>query len=150
MPQSLVKNLLHIVFSTKNREDLIFPDIEAELFRYFHGIVENYDSKLVIAGGTSNHVHLLISLAKTIDVSTLVGHLKRDSSTWIKTKNPKFKKFYWQKGFGAFSIGQSQVESVVIYIRKQKEHHQTHDFKDEYRQLLEKYGVEYDEKYVWD
>lgn len=147
MPQSLVKILVHIVFSTKNRVDMIDPNIEDELFRYIHGIVENNKSKLIIANGTANHIHLLISLGKTIDISELVGDIKRDSSVWMK---PHRKDFYWQEGYGAFSIGQSQVDGVVKYIKGQKEHHGAQDFKDEFRALLRKYEVEYDERYVWD
>lgn len=150
MPQSLFKMLAHIVFSTKKRADLIVPEIENDLFNYMHGIVENNGSKLIIANGTTNHVHLLVSLPKKIDIPELIGDIKRDSSTWIKMKDKKFADFYWQKGYGAFSIGQSQVEMVMNYIKNQKEHHTKQDFKDEYRELLKKYEIEYDERYVWD
>ena len=150
MPQSLVKMLSHIVFSTKDRVDLITPEIEDKLFGYISGIVKNNDSRLIIANGTANHIHLLISLGKTISISELVGKIKRDSSTWIKEQNPKFNKFYWQNGYGAFSVAQSQVEDVMRYIKNQKEHHKTKDFKTEYRDFLEKYEIEYDEKYLWD
>ena len=148
MPQSLFKILVHIVFSTKNRADLIAPEIENELFKYFHGIIENNGAKLIIANGTANHVHLLISFGKNLNIPELVGDLKRDSSKWIKTKG--FENFYWQKGYGAFSIGQSQIEATVKYIENQKAHHQKQDFKDEYRALLRKYEIDYDERYVWD
>ncbi len=147
MPQSLFKILLHIVFSTKDRVDLIAPEIENELFKYFHGIVENNGAKLIIANGTVNHVHSLISLAKNLNIPELIGDLKRDSSKWIKTKG--FENFYWQKGYGAFSIGQSQVEAIINYIENQKAHHCKQDFKDEYRALLRKYEIDYDERYVW-
>ncbi|NNE97379.1 MAG: IS200/IS605 family transposase [Pyrinomonadaceae bacterium] len=150
MPQSLVKMLTHVVFSTKDRIDLIPPELEDNLFGYISGIVKNNDSKLIIANGTANHIHLLISLGKTISVSSLVGKIKRDSSTWIKTQDPKFKKFYWQNGYGAFSVSQSQAENVINYISNQKEHHKTKDFKTEYRDFLEKYEIEYDENYLWD
>jgi REP element-mobilizing transposase RayT len=150
MPQSLVKILVHVVFSTKNRADLIAPEIEIDLFGYIHGIIENNGSKLIIMNGTTNHVHLLISLGRKIDIGELVGDIKRDSSVWIKTKGRQFADFYWQKGYGAFSIGQSQVETVMNYIRKQKVHHAKQDFKDEFRTLLEKYEIEYSEQYVWD
>ena len=80
MPQSLVKILLHIIFSTKNRADLIRPEIEDDLFGYLHGIVENKNSKLILANGTTNHIHLLISLGKTIEISELIGNIKRSSS----------------------------------------------------------------------
>lgn len=149
MPQSLVKILIHVVFSTKNRADLIVPEVESGLFAYIHGIVENNNSKLIIANGTTNHIHLLISLGKTMNVSQLIGDIKRDSSKWIKSQD-NFANFYWQEGYGAFSIGQSQVPDVVKYIQDQKEHHRTKDFKDEFRGLCQKYGVDIDERYVWD
>lgn len=148
MPQSLFKILVHIVFSTKDRVDLIAPQIENELFKYFHGIVENKGSKLIIANGTANHVHLLVSFGKNLNIPELVGDIKPDSSKWLKTKS--FHNLYWQRGYGAFSIGQSQTEAVVKYIENQKAHHQKQDFKDEYRMLLRKYEIDYDEKYVWD
>ena len=109
MPQSLVKILVHVVFSTKNRADLIAPEVENDLYGYIHGIVENNKSKLLAANGTTNHVHLLISLGKNVDVSRIVGDVKRGSSTWIKTRGAQFSDFYWQEGYGAFSIGQSQI-----------------------------------------
>ncbi|MCD9187186.1 MAG: transposase [Pyrinomonadaceae bacterium] len=101
--------LTHIVFSTKNRAELIAPEIETNLFGCIHGIVGNNRAKLIIAGGTANHVHLLISLPKKIDLPELIGDIKRDSSGWIKKQDASFYNFYWQKGYGAFSIGQSQV-----------------------------------------
>ncbi len=119
MPQSLFKILVHIVFSTKNRADLIMPEIEKALFGYIHGIVENNGSKLIAAGGTTNHIHLLVSLGKKVDIPELIGDIKRDSSSWIKQQNESYGSFYWQKGYGAFSIGQSQVETVVRYINRQ-------------------------------
>lgn len=149
MPQSLVKVLIHVVFSTKNRADLIVPEIEAGLFAYIHGIVENNKAKLIIANGTMNHIHLLISQGRTSGISELIGDVKRSSSLWIKTQGD-FHNFYWQEGYGAFSIGQSQVNQVVEYIRNQKVHHGKSDFKVEFRDLLEKYQVKYDERYVWD
>lgn len=112
MPQSLVKILVHTVFSTKNRTDLIVPEIEEGLFGYIHGIVEHNKSKVILANGTTNHIHLLISLGKTMDISDLVGDIKRASSVWIKEQGD-FRNFYWQEGYGAFSIGQSQVPVVM-------------------------------------
>lgn len=150
MPQSLVKMLIHVVFSTKNRADLIFPEVENDLFGYLNGIIGNNDSKLILANGTTNHVHLLISLGRTIAISDLVGDVKRDSSKWIKKRDSKFKEFYWQEGYGAFSVGQTQIEDVMKYIANQKQHHKTKDFKDEMRGFYRKYGIEYDERYVWD
>ena len=129
---------------------MITPEIENELFRYIHGIVENNKSKLIIAGGMPNHIHLLISLPKKIDVPELIGDIKRDSSSWIKKQGTEFRNFYWQKGYGAFSIGQSQVPIVTRYIKNQKEHHKKRVFEDEFRALLKKYEIEYDERYLWD
>jgi REP element-mobilizing transposase RayT len=150
MPQSLAKVLIHAVFSTKNRADLIAPDIEDELYRYIHGILENKGSKLINAGGTSNHVHLLFSLGKPLGYATLIGEIKRSTSLWIKGKSRDFKDFYWQEGYGVFSVGYGVGKIVSEYIRNQKEHHRKHDFKDEFRGLLNNYDIEYDERYVWD
>lgn len=149
MPQSLFKMLVHVVFSTKNRADLIAPAIENDLFGYMSGIVKNNDARLIIANGTANHVHLLISLPKKIDIAALVGDIERDTSKWMKT-DKKIDDFYWQSGYGAFSIGQSQVEILINYIKRQKEHHDKQNFKDEYRAILRKYEIDYDEQYVWD
>lgn len=150
MPQSLVRNLMHIVFSTKNRVDLIIPEIESDLFGYIYGISENNKSKLILANGTTNHVHLLVSLGKTLSVSELVGDIKRDSSSWIKQQDKQFNQFYWQEGYGAFSVGQTQDDLVIEYIKKQKEHHKINDYKTEFRGFLKKYKIDYDERYVWD
>ncbi len=150
MPQSLYKMLVHIVFSTKNRADLIAPEIEDGLYAYIHGIVENNGAKLIVGGGTSNHIHLLVSLPKKIDVPVLIGGIKRDSSVWIKEQSTKYADFYWQKGYGAFSIGQTQIGKISNYIKTQKEHHQKHTFESEYRTWLNEYKIDFDENYVWD
>ncbi len=150
MPQSIVKMLAHIVFSTKNRADLIHPEIEDGLFGYIHGIVENNNAKLIIANGTTNHIHLLVSLPKKIDIPDLIGDIKRDSSVWIKEQDSQFNNFYWQRGYGAFSVGQLEIDKVKNYIAGQRKHHKNKSFKTEYRKFLNRYNVEYDEKYVWD
>lgn len=136
-----------MVFSTKNRIGLIPEALDEELYMYIHGIVENKKAKLIIAGGTSNHVHLLVSLGRN-DIPQLIGDIKRSTSVWMKTKGVAA--FYWQKGYGAFSIGQSQVADVSRYIRNQKEHHKKRDYREEFRSLCRKYGVEIDERFVWD
>ena len=147
MPQSLVKILVHIVFSTKDRVNLIPVELEDELYRYLHGIIENKGARLIIADGISDHLHLLVSLGR-MDVSELIGVIKRSSSVWIKEKGVT--KFYWQKGYGAFSIGQSQVAEVSRYIRNQKSHHSKQGYQEEFRFLCRKYEVEIDERFVWD
>ncbi len=147
MSQSILKILVHVVFSTKDRIDLIPPDLETELYKYFHGAIENLGAKLIIGNGTPNHVHLLISLGKA-DISDLIGAIKRSTSAWMKRKGQI--KFYWQRGYGAFSIGQSQIGDVRKYIADQKTHHGVQDFKDEFRALCAKYEVDLDERYCWD
>jgi REP element-mobilizing transposase RayT len=126
------------------------PEIEDGLSGYLHGIVENNKSKLILVNGTANHVHLLISLGKVISISELVGDIKRDSSVWIKTQDSQFKSFHWQEGYGAFSVGQTQVKDVTKYITNQKEHHKEKSFENEMRGFYRKYEVEFDERYVWD
>src|SRR5215207_1203359 len=149
MPQSLVKILVHIVFSTKDRIRIIPPEFEPQLFGFISGVMRNNGSKLIIAGGDMDHDHFLTSLGR-IDVSELIGDVKRESSSWIKKQDARFRDFYWQRGYGAFSIGQSQVPAVSRYIRDQKQHHQQITYQDEFRALCRKYDVEIDERYCWD
>ena len=149
MPQSLVKVLVHIVFSTKDRVRMIPPEFEPRLYGYISGIIENNGGRLIIAGGDADHIHLLISIGR-IDIGELLGDIKRDSSGWIKKQDSQLSKFYWQRGYGAFSIGQSQVPAVSKYIQEQKEHHSGQTYQDEFRALCHKYEVEIDERYCWD
>ncbi len=148
MAQTLTQIYIHIIFSTKNRANLIDPKIEEELFAYIGGISENNNSKLLAAGGTENHVHLLISMDKNIKLPELIGKIERNSSKWIKTK--EVGNFSWQDGYAAFSVGHTQIDSVRKYIANQKKHHQKTKFEDEFRYFLKKYNVEYDEQYVFD
>jgi len=128
---------------------MITPEIEPPLFGYISGIVKNNGARLIIGGGTSDHVHLLVSIGR-LDVGKLIGDIKRDSSLWIKKQDKSFAKFYWQRGYGAFSIGQSQIPAVSRYIQNQKEHHNNQTFQDEFRALCRKYQIEIDERYCWD
>jgi putative transposase len=150
MPQSLVKNYVHIVFSTKHREPLIIPSTETELYSYLSGICNNLECYPVMIGGYLNHVHILCILSKKLPLMSLLEELKSSSSKWIKTKDERLKKFYWQNGYGAFSVNPAEVDIVKRYIENQHEHHTKKDFQDEYRSFLKKYNVEYDERYVWD
>lgn len=149
MAQTLTRLLIHAIFSTKNRANMIKPQFEPELYAYIGGVCRNAGSPLLAAGGTSNHVHLLISLAKTGSVADLMMDVKKDSSKWIKTKATYFAGFQWQEGYGAFTIGESQVDDLKAYIARQKEHHRTISFEEEYLAFLEKYNVTYDERYLW-
>jgi len=149
MSQTLVSLLVHLVFSTKNRADIITPDVESDLFAYMSATLGNNDCRCLAANGTRNHVHLLVSMSKNVALSALVGELKKSSSRWIKTKGVRFKSFGWQDGYGAFSIGQSNVAALKGYIARQKEHHRKRSFESEMLSLLERYGVRYDERYLW-
>src|SRR5437867_12751720 len=150
MPQSLSSILIHLVFSTKNREPFITPAIEAELHPYMASIFRALKSPSLTIDGTSDHIHILFSLGRIITVADLVEEVKTGSSKWIKTKAPEFRNFHWQKGYGAFSIGQANVAALKRYIRSQKQHHRRVTFEDEYRNFLKRYEIEYDERYVWD
>ena len=149
MAQTLTRLLTHIVFSTKERRNLITPAVETELHAYLGGICRNRQSPALVIGGSENHVHLLISLSKNIALSDLTMTLKKDSSKWIKTNGTAFRHFHWQDGYGAFSIGESQVGAVTDYIRGQKEMHKSMSFEDELVALAERYGVAFDSRYLW-
>lgn len=148
MAQTLFSCYFHIVFSTKNRFAFIQPEIEDELYAYIGGIVRNFDCKLLSAGGTSNHGHLLISMSKKHLVPDLIGSAKRDTSKWIKTKGGMLAKFGWQDGYSAFSVGYRQISALEKYIANQKERHKKEPFEDELRGFYRRYAIDFDEKYV--
>ncbi|KEO71701.1 IS200/IS605 family transposase [Anditalea andensis] len=150
MGQSLVQNYIHIIFSTKNRQSFIHPPYEDELHSYLGGICKKMDCIPLKIGGYTDHVHILCKLSKKITLMNLMEELKSHSSKWIKTKDKSLERFYWQDGYGAFSVNPTQVDMVIKYIADQKEHHRKKSFQDEYRLFLKKYQVEYDERYVWD
>jgi len=150
MAQSLSSILVHLIFSTKNREPFITEVIEPELHPYLAKIFRGLKSPSLAINGTSDHIHILFCLARTISVADLVQEVKTESSKWIKTKGENFKTFHWQSGYGAFSVGQSQVTGVKRYIARQKLHHQRVTFQEEYRKFLKSYRIAYDERYVWD
>lgn len=150
MGQSLVKNYVHIVFSTKYRKPLIRPEIEDELYSYLGGICNKLECHVIKVGGYTDHIHILCMLSKKITLMKLMEELKAHSSKWIKTKGEQYSNFYWQNGYGAFSVKPSDVEIVKNYIANQKEHHGKKTFQNEYRAFLNTFEVEYDERYVWD
>ena len=150
MPQSLSLILIHLVFSTKHREPYITPGIEPELHAYLAAVFRECKSPAVTINGTANHIHALCTLSRIVTVAEVVEEVKKRSSKWAKTKGNMYRNFQWQIGYGAFSIGQSNVAALRRYIAEQKEHHRRRTFEDEYRSFLEKYGVAYDERYVWD
>ncbi len=149
MPQSLSRILVHLVFSTKGRERFITPSIQEELHPYLAGILNRTDCPSLQVGGTDDHVHLLFGLARTRSTAEVVETVKTSSSKWMKTKGSEVGSFHWQAGYGAFSVGPPQADATIAYIRNQAHHHRTATFQDEYRRLMESYGVGYDERYVW-
>jgi len=120
------------------------------MHRYLGGILSNLNCQPVIVGGVDDHVHMLSALARTCSAAEMVKEVKRGSSLWIKTKGPGLQEFSWQNGYGMFSIGFSQIPAVMDYIINQEEHHRKISFQDEFRALLRRYEIEFDERYVWD
>lgn len=150
MPQSLVRNYVHITFSTKYRQKLITKEIEKELFSYIGGVCKNMECFPIVIGGHLNHIHILCLLSQKVALMNLLKDIKSFSSGWIKTKSPKFHNFYWQNGYGAFSVNANEINIVEKYINNQERHHLSKTFKEEYLEFLKKYNVDYDERYVWD
>ena len=149
MASTLTRLLVHATFSTKNREPLIDDAHEPDLYGYIGGICRNMGSPLLAIGGVSDHVHLLVSLGKSVCVSDLMLNVKKDSSRWMNEHSQSATRFSWQDGYFAFSIGESGVDALRRYIDGQKAHHATVDFKDELRGILGKYGIEWDERFIW-
>ena len=150
MGQSLVKNYIHLVFSTKFREPLIYPPYDEELYRYIGGICKKLESTPIAIGGYTDHMHILCSLPKMIPLMKLVGEIKSRSSKWMKTKDASLRHFRWQHGYAAFSAYAANMDRLIEYINSQYEHHHKNDFQNEYRKLLIKHKMEFNEKYVWD
>ena len=150
MAQSLVKNYVHIVFSTKNREKVIHPPHEKELHSYIVGICSSAESHAVIVGGYTDHIHILCNLSRKIALMTLIQKIKANSSRWFKTLDVKYADFKWQNGYGSFSVNPHEIDLVIKYIQNQHQHHQNQSFKEEYVAFLKKYDMEFDERYVWE
>jgi REP element-mobilizing transposase RayT len=151
MSQSLANVLLHIVFSTKHRQPFLKShDIREQLNAYMVGTLQNQERPSLIVNCVEDHLHCLCRLSRKITIAKLLEEMKTDSSAWLKTKAPELAGFYWQSGYGAFSVSQSNVEAVKRYIADQEEHHRQRTFQDEYRDLLRKHEIEWDERYVWD
>jgi REP element-mobilizing transposase RayT len=150
MPQSLVSLTTHIVFSTKNREPFIDPDFALRPYGYVGGIITNTKSVMLAAGGVEDHIHLLVSLGRTISIADLIRNVKTNSSHWVHETFPTRSMFGWQSGYGAFSVSKSVIERVKGYIANQLAHHEKETFKEEFLRFLREHDLEYDERYVWD
>jgi REP element-mobilizing transposase RayT len=151
MSQSLSNVLVHVVFSTKDRRPFLRDlDIRKQMFAQIGGASKTLNCQPLLVGGVDDHIHMLARQARTIALAEWVKELKRVTSIWIKESSLDYEAFAWQSGYGAFSVSQSQARKVIAYIENQEQHHQSRDFKTEFRQLLERHQIEYDERYVWD
>ncbi len=150
MSQSLAKNLLHLVYSTKNRQLWIPREHRDALYAYQAGIFREWESPAIIIGGVEDHVHALFSLSRNHPLKKIVEEVKKGSSKWMKANGPQNADFHWQAGYGAFSVSQSNVAAVIRYIGRQEEHHRKMTFQEELRQLFRRHIIEFDEQYVWD
>ena len=151
MPQSLARVVLHLAFSTKNRSSFLKDaDLRARLHAYIAGVLQKIGCEPILIGGVEDHVHILCNLSRTITVAELVEEAKKASSKWIKEQDRQYRDFFWQSGYAAFSVSESQVEKVRAYIAAQEQHHRKVSFQDEFRSLCRKHRIEIDERYVWD
>lgn len=150
MPQSLAKIYIHVIFSTKNRQPLLAEGWRDELFQVAGGVTNGIGCQSLIVGGVADHVHLLFQMSRVISLGDAVGRIKANSSLWINQTRGLRRKFHWQAGYAGFSVSQSNLETVRQYIHRQPEHHTRQSFQDELRQWLERYKIQWDERYVWD
>ena len=150
MSQSLARNIVHLIFSTKNRQPLLTAAVRPDLHSYMGGILRHWESPAILINSVADHIHILFCLSKNHALKKVVEEVKKSSSKWIKTKGPGLENFFWQAGYGAFSVSQSNVPTVKRYIENQEAHHRKVGFQDEFRAFLRKYEIEYDELYVWD
>ena len=151
MAQSLSRLWTHLIFSTKDRFPFLRDkELRGEMHAYLAEMLRVHDCETLIVGGVEDHAHSLFALSRTHSIASVVKEVKRTSSGWIKTTSRKLSKFHWQAGYGAFSVSQSNLTAVIRYIENQEEHHKRITFQDEYRRFLEAYGVEFDERYIWD
>ncbi len=150
MANTYTQIYIHIVFAVQGRQNLIPKEHKEELHKYITGIVQNKGQKLIAINSMPDHVHIFIGMKPAVALSDLVRDIKNNSSTFINEKKWVRGKFIWQKGFGAFSYGHSQIDTVVKYIQNQEEHHEKKTFREEYLEMLKKFEVEYNEKYLFE
>ncbi len=150
MPQSLAKLYAHLIFSTNNRQPFLDDEIRPRVHGYLATVIRDLDSPWVVVGGVADHVHILFDMGKKHAPVEFVERTKRESSKFIKTLAANYKDFYWQRGYGMFSVGPADRDDAEAYVRHQDEHHREKSFQVEFRTFLERYGMAYDEQYVWD
>ncbi len=150
MPNTYSQIYIQIVFAVKGRENLISKIHREELHKYITGIVQNRGQKMLSIFCMPDHVHLLVGIKPSITISDLVRDIKAGSSNFINQQYYVNGKFNWQEGFGAFSYSKSQIDTVIKYILSQEEHHKKTTFREEYFDFLEKFEIDYDEKYLFE
>jgi REP element-mobilizing transposase RayT len=148
MANTFTQIYLHLVFAVQNRISLIQPAWKDELYKYITGIVQNNGHKLIAINRMPNHLHITVGYKPHQLIPDLLQDIKGNSSKWINERKFIKGKFIWQAGYGAFSFSHSQIDRVVKYLNSQEKHHQKLSFRDEYIQLLKKYDVPFDEKYI--
>ena len=141
---------IHYVFSTKNREPVLFGETRERLWAFMGGIARENKMKAQAIGGVADHIHLLIALPPALSISKAVQIIKGSSSLWIHQTFPKLRGFAWQEGYGAFTVSVSHLKETIAYINNQEEHHRTKGFKEEYLAFLKRHAIDYQEKYLWD
>jgi REP element-mobilizing transposase RayT len=150
MPQSLSKVIVHIIFSTKDREPWLDLHVRPRMHAYLATVCRDLGAEVIRVGGVADHVHIVTTLPRTVSQAQLIEQIKKVSSKWIKTLDARYRGFFWQRGYGAFSVSLSQLGAVLQYVDIQQEHHRTRTFQEEYRELLHKHRLDFDERYVWD
>lgn len=150
MPQSFCQIYIHAVFSTKQRKRWLDDAIRPRVHAYLATLTRNCGCPYVVVGGTDNHVHMLADIGKKVLPVDLIGKVKQESSKFIKTLGMEYGGFYWQSGYGMFSVGPTRVQNVKAYIEGQIAHHHKQSFQEELREFLGRYNIPYDERYVWD
>jgi putative transposase len=148
MGHSYCSSLYHCIFSTKERRKTIAPEVQTRLWAYIGGVAREHGMTALTVGGTGDHAHLLLAVPATITVATAMREIKAGSSRWMH-EECAMPQFAWQEGYGAFSIGHSQIAATVQYISRQEEHHRKGDFQAEFLAILKKHQIEYDPRYVW-
>ncbi len=150
MAHSFCKIYVHAVFSTKHRQRWLDEDIRRRVHAYLATLARDVGCPFVVVGGPDDHVHLLAEIGKKVQPVNMIGKIKQESSKFVKTLGAEYDQFYWQEGYGMFSVGPTRVEDVTAYINGQVEHHHKQTFQDEFRAFLNKYRIEYDEAYIWE
>jgi REP element-mobilizing transposase RayT len=150
MPQSLSNVILHIIFSTKNRQPWLDSSVRPRMHAYLATICRDLGGEAFRADGVSDHVHIVTTLPRTLSQAQMIEQIKKASSKWIKPLEPRYRDFFWQRGYAAVSVSPSQLDGVLRYLQMQGEHHRTRTFQEEYRELLKRHGIKFDERYVWD